>query len=193
MSLETLLTSMGDKREIRDIREAPLPPIYKHRMMQSSPAISRLNGKVASVAYQAYPTPPLVSSDCPDSYALAERLAIQRESEQPLQADEPDVPGFEDMPDLTAAQHGAIVRQCMGITTPAASVQHKPAMARQAAPATVTCGQCAEFEQGPTHWARGVGRCSRTADGLPPVASRGYGACFPDAPRSCPDYKPLED
>lgn len=68
-----------------------------------------------------------------------------------------------------------------------------PRIVHSPAPATVSCGQCAEFEPGPTHWARGVGRCSRTIDGLPPVASRGYGACFPDAPRRCPDYHPLED
>ena len=127
-------------------------------------------------------------------YDTAEREAIQWESEQPPPESGPGISGFEDMPPLTAAQHGVIVRQCMGVTpAPAARVQHKPAAPPQAAPATVTCGSCAEFEPGPTHWARGVGRCSRTADGLPPVASRGYGVCFPDAQRVCPDYQPLED
>jgi hypothetical protein len=57
-----------------------------------------------------------------------------------------------------------------------------------AAPATVHCRDCDEFVPGPTHWAGGLGRCSRTADGRPPIASRGYGVCYPDAPRQCPDY-----
>ena len=58
---------------------------------------------------------------------------------------------------------------------------------RPSAPATITCSSCAEFEPGPEH--NSLGRCSRTADGLPPIASRGYGACFPHAPRTCPDHK----
>lgn len=58
---------------------------------------------------------------------------------------------------------------------------------RPSAPATITCGSCGEFEPGLEP--EGLGRCSRTADGLPPVASRGYGVCFPHAPRTCPDYK----
>ena len=59
------------------------------------------------------------------------------------------------------------------------------------APATVTCGSCAEFESGKTPL--GIGMCSRTLDGLPPIASRGYGACYPDAPRRCPDFRPMEN
>lgn len=69
-------------------------------------------------------------------------------------------------------------------TTPAANVQHSASMAR---PERVTCASCAEFEPG--REPNSLGRCSRTANGLPPVVSRGYGACFPHAPRSCPDYK----
>jgi hypothetical protein len=53
---------------------------------------------------------------------------------------------------------------------------------------TVRCRNCEEFEPGPTHWAGGLGKCARTANGRPPVASRGIGVCFPDAPRQCPDY-----
>lgn len=60
---------------------------------------------------------------------------------------------------------------------------------RQSAPAAITCSSCAEFHPGKTP--NGVGRCSRTADGSPPVASRGYGACFPTAPRFCSDHKEL--
>ena len=61
---------------------------------------------------------------------------------------------------------------------------------RPPAPATITCGSCGEFEPGLEH--NSLGRCSRTADGSPPVASRGYGACFPTAPRFCSDYKELK-
>jgi hypothetical protein len=113
-----------------------------------------------------------------------------------------DVPGFEGMPDLTPSEHGAILHRLMNpaqespapakSTTDAAitpTMQHSADMAPQSAPATVTCGSCAEFEPGKTPL--GIGRCSRTANGLPPVASRGYGACFPIAPRYCPDHKEL--
>lgn len=61
--------------------------------------------------------------------------------------------------------------------------------ARPSAPAVITCGSCSEFEPGLQP--QGLGRCSRTANGLPPVASRGYGACFPMAPRTCPDFKEI--
>nr|RNF61646.1 hypothetical protein EC580_08150 [Acidithiobacillus sulfuriphilus] len=74
-------------------------------------------------------------------------------------------------------------------STSTACVAPEPDMAPQSLPATVTCGSCAEFEPGKTPL--GIGRCSRTANGLPPVASRGYGACFPIAPRFCPDHKEL--
>ena len=57
----------------------------------------------------------------------------------------------------------------------------------QSAPATVTCASCAEFEPG--REPNSLGRCARTATGLPPISSRGYGCCFPHAPRTCPDHK----
>ena len=60
---------------------------------------------------------------------------------------------------------------------------------RPPAPAAVTCGSCAEFTPDAINPAQGVGRCSLTANGLPPIASRGYGCCFPMAPRTCSDYK----
>ena len=59
----------------------------------------------------------------------------------------------------------------------------------QTAPSTVTCASCAELEPG--REPNSLGRCARTADGLPPVASRGYGCCFPHAPRFCSDYKEI--
>lgn len=59
----------------------------------------------------------------------------------------------------------------------------------QSAPATVTCASCAEFEPG--REPNSLGRCARTATGLPPISSRGYGCCFPHAPRTCPDFKEI--
>ncbi|MBU2761247.1 hypothetical protein [Acidithiobacillus sulfurivorans] len=145
-----------------------------------------------------------------DDYAIEERLAIQSEDDLPLDRGFDDVPGFEGMPDLTPAQHGAILHRIMypapdmgpygaGVATEhpdgSMTIRYLPAMeitrppVQPPAPATVTCGACAEFEPGKTPL--GIGTCSRTANGLPPVASRGYGACFPIAPRSCPDHKEL--
>ena len=118
------------------------------------------------------------------NFALADYIAAGNAAPQPILAQTTpmtpdrgfdDVPGFEGMPDLTPSEHGAILHRLMN------PPQESPA------PATVTCGSCAEFEPGNTPL--GIGLCSRTANGLPPVASRGYGACFPIAPRSCPDYK----
>ena len=147
-----------------------------------------------------------------------------------------DIAGFEGMPDLTPAQHGAILHRlmCPAQESPApalsatdaaippamqpaqdmapqSALRHSGPMipvlekdrhgetivrgfrlatqqpVRPSAPATITCSSCAEFEPGLEP--EGLGRCSRTADGLPPIASRGYGVCFPHAPRTCPDHK----
>ncbi|OCX70056.1 hypothetical protein A6M27_12055 [Acidithiobacillus thiooxidans] len=143
------------------------------------------------------------------NFALADYVEAGNAAPQPTLAETTpmtpdrgwdDVRGFEGMPDLTPSEHGAILHRLMnpaqespppakGTTdaTTTSTMQHKPAMPPQSAPATITCGSCAEFEPGKTQL--GIGRCSRTANGLPPVASRGYGACFPIAPRYCPDYK----
>ncbi len=159
----------------------------------------RHNGFFAPLAPLA-PLSPLASPDCPDDYAMAERLAIQAENDVPPDRGWDDVAGFADMPELTPAQHGAIRRRITNlptqapapaisttdITTPA-PMPPAPAIAPQTAPAIATCGACAEFEPGPQPLC--IGRCSRTLDGLPPIASRGYGACYPMAPRTCPDYK----
>lgn len=128
-----------------------------------------------------------------DDYAAAERQAIAWESEQPP-VDDPagtaGVRGFEGLPDLTPAQHGVIQRRLMGMdTTPPPAARPGAPTAPQSAPATVTCSACAEFTPG--REPEGLGRCSRTADGLPPIASRGYGVCFPHAPRTCPDFKEI--
>ncbi len=116
-----------------------------------------------------------------DDYATMERAAIVWESEQPPEPPAPEVPGFGDLPNLTPSEHGAILHRLLN------PAQEPPATAR--APERVTCAACAEFEPGPQP--EGLGRCSRTADGLPPVASRGYGCCFPHAPRTCPDFKEI--
>ena len=165
----------------------------------------------------------LLATPAPDDYAIEERRAIQWEPGQPP-LDDPTgtagVPGFEGMPDLTPAEHGAILQRltnpAQGAPAPApqSPLRHSgpmipvlekdrhgetvvrgfrradppiPRLDANKAPARVTCGQCGEFEPGLEP--ESLGRCSRTADGLPPVASRGYGVCFPHAPRTCPDYK----
>ena len=71
--------------------------------------------------------------------------------------------------------------------TPAEKMQHRADMA----PSRVSCGDCAEFTPDAINPAQGVGTCSVTSNGMPPVASRGYGCCFPTAPRQCPDFKEL--
>lgn len=75
-------------------------------------------------------------------------------------------------------------------------IEYHPAMeitrppVQEPAPATVSCGSCAEFQPGTT--ALGVGVCLSTANGLPPKQQRGYLAAYPMAPRSCPVYQPKE-
>jgi len=110
-----------------------------------------------------------------------------------------DIAGFEGMPDLTPSEHGAILHRLMNLAqespAPAKSttdatitptMQHRPAMPPQSAPATVTCGSCVRFQAGTT--ALGIGVCLATTNGLPPKDQRGYGAAFPMAPRRCPEY-----
>ncbi len=55
------------------------------------------------------PLPPLG-----DEYDQSEREAIQSEDDLPPDRGWDDIPGFEGMPDLTAAQHGAILKRLMG-------------------------------------------------------------------------------
>lgn len=103
-----------------------------------------------------------------------------------------DIAGFEGMTDLTATQHGAILHRLMNptetapSTTTSTSVPPEP----RKPPQHVTCASCAEFEPG--REPNSLGRCARTADGLPPISSRGYGCCFPHAPRTCQDFKENE-
>ncbi len=111
-----------------------------------------------------------------NDYDQQERLAIQTESDTPPDRGWGAVQGFDPFERMTD-------------TTQAAKIAPRATMALQSAPATVRCESCAEFEPGTPVWARGIGKCAKTATGLPPVSSRGYGACFPSAPRICPDYQ----
>ena len=143
----------------------------------------------------------LLSTPAPDNYAIEERLAIQSEDDLPPDRGFDDVPGFEGMPDLTPAQHGAILHRIMypaqespataksaNDATIAPTIQHRPAMAPQSAPATVSCGQCARFQPGPQPLA--IGSCLATVTGQPPAGNRvDYRAAFPMAPRFCPEYR----
>ena len=73
-------------------------------------------------------------------------------------------------------------------STPPASVAPEPDMAPQSAPATVSCGQCVRLQPGTTKM--GIGVCLATANGLPPAGRNGdYKAAYPNAPRSCPEYR----
>ena len=66
-------------------------------------------------------------------------------------------------------------------TTPAEKIAQNANMAR--------CGTCLHFLPDTVNPAQGVGTCSVTSNGMPPIASRGYGCCYPMAPRTCPSYE----
>ena len=134
----------------------------------------------------------------PDAYATAERQSESASARCPFgQGTVTEHPGggmtirYLDPDDATLRHSGPMVpvlekvdgRPVVRGFRPA-EPSHRP---QRPAPATISCGSCAEFEPGPEPLA--VGRCSRTANGMPPVASRGYGCCFPTAPRICSDYK----
>jgi hypothetical protein len=74
-----------------------------------------------------------------------------------------------------------------GDSTPAPVAMHQTApMVPHAAPARITCAQCARWQPGTPPG--GIGRCNATSNGLPPKGGNGYGAPYPNAPRSCPEY-----
>ncbi|MCL4526216.1 MAG: hypothetical protein M1492_06940 [Gammaproteobacteria bacterium] len=76
-------------------------------------------------------------------------------------------------------------------STPSASVAPEPAMAPQSAPAHVYCRDCAKFRPGIQRLS--VGACTASVTGQPPAGGHGdYRACYPTAPRSCPDYRGSE-
>jgi hypothetical protein len=119
-----------------------------------------------------------------------ERLAIQSEDDLPPDRGYPDVPGFEGMADLTAAEHGAILhrlmapvrRESMDTTTAPAPMPYRANLA----PQRVSCGSCARFQPGPQPLSIGV--CLATSHGLAPEGGSGYKAAFPMAQRQCPEY-----
>lgn len=128
-------------------------------------------------------------------------LALLRADEDDAPPDRgySDVPGFEGMPDLTAAEHGAILhrlmnkplqapapRESMDDTTAPAPMQHRANLA----PQRVSCGSCARFQPGPQPLS--IGRCLATVDGQPPKDQRGYLAAFPMAVRSCPEFSGVQ-
>ena len=82
----------------------------------------------------------------------------------------------------------ALLKDGTGIdATITTTMQHRPAMAPQSAPATVTCGSCARFQPGTTKM--GIGTCLATVTGQPPAGRSGdYRAAFPMAPRRCPEF-----
>ncbi len=140
----------------------------------------------------------LLSAPAPDDYAAEERLAIQEEGNEVSDHPGKSVPSLEEQAEKVLAHYGVddlriVARnpvlashvEKMGIdATNTTTMQHSADMAR---PERVTCGSCARFQPGPQPLAIGV--CLATANGLPPAGSRGYGVCFPHAPRTCPDYK----
>lgn len=148
----------------------------------------------------------LLSAPAPDDYATPERVAIQGESaEVSTLADKP-VLSLEEQAEAVLDHYGAdwqrgvddlrivamnhvlaALVEKMGIdATQPARVQHSADMAQQSAPATITCGSCARFQAGATPL--GIGTCLATTNRLPPRGQRGYLACFPLAPRRCPEY-----
>ena len=58
-------------------------------------------------------------------------------------------------------------------------------------PSRVLCGTCLHFLPDPINRAQGIGRCEITETGLPPSGGTGYRACYPMAPRTCPDFKEI--
>ncbi len=124
-----------------------------------------------------------------------ERLAIQSEDDLPPDRGYSDIPGFEGMPDLTAAEHGAILHRLMN--TPLQAPARWESMDNTTAPAPmpygadmapqrVSCGSCARFQPGAQ--ALSIGVCLATSHGLPPEGGSGYKAAFPMAQRQCPEY-----
>ena len=69
--------------------------------------------------------------------------------------------------------------------TPAEKMQHRA----NTWPSRVFCGQCLHFLPDTINPAQGAGTCRATTTGLPPAGGNGYRACFPAAPRACPNHE----
>lgn len=186
----------GDRLKFRAVsaRLVPLLKEYKAGLLAELP--KREHGECCEHGLRLIPpgenTPQSEDDVHREPCATAvERLAIQWESTQPREPDPAPVLGFDGMPDLTPAQHGAIQARLMN---PAVGEHHKlmppappaQAMAPQSAPATVRCRDCARWTPGQT--TEGIGRCTASGNGLPPPGGSGYNAPYPNAPRRCPEY-----
>ncbi|MBU2760580.1 hypothetical protein [Acidithiobacillus sulfurivorans] len=55
-------------------------------------------------------------------------------------------------------------------------------------PRKVACGECSRFLPDTINPAQGLGRCNITGTG-PPSGGSGYKACYPMAPRQCPNFE----
>ena len=87
-------------------------------------------------------------------------------------------------PSLLAAEKSGV-----GIdTTQAPSVQRAP----RKQPQRASCGTCLHFLPGQPLPGQSLGRCTLTLAGLPPAPVRGYAACYPLAPRQCPNFEGIE-
>ena len=194
----------GDRLKFRDTPARLVPELRLHKTEVLAELQKCEHVNVVNMDSGLYP--PDANSPQPgdevhtDGYAIEERLAIQSEDDLPPDRGFDDVPGFEGMPDLTPAQHGAILHRIMypaqespttaKSTTDATitpTMQHSADMAPQSAPATVSCGQCVRFQPGTTKM--GIGSCLAAVTGQPPAGNRGdYRAAFPMAPRRCTEF-----
>ncbi|MDA8151246.1 MAG: hypothetical protein M0003_00800, partial [Acidithiobacillus sp.] len=147
----------------------------------------------------------LLSAPAPANYAIEERLAIQEESAEVSDLPDKPVPSLEEQAEAILDSYGAdwqrgvddlriiaknhvlaALVEKMGIdATQPARVDSEQDMPT---PERVTCGQCVRFQPGTTKM--GIGVCLATANGLPPAGRNGdYKAAYPNAPRSCPEYR----
>ena len=76
-------------------------------------------------------------------------------------------------------------------TTPA----EKTAPRANMGPLRVACRDCQHFTPNPHNPEWGIGTCAATLtrDGRAAPGSRGYGVCYPMAPRQCPSYQPRNE
>jgi hypothetical protein len=58
-------------------------------------------------------------------------------------------------------------------------------------PPPMFCRDCQNFTPNPHNPEWGIGSCAATLtrDGRAAPSSRGYGVCYPTAPRTCPNYE----
>ena len=107
----------GDRLKFRDTPARLVPELRLHKTEVLAELQKCEHVNVVNMDSGLYP--PDANSPQPeddvhtDDYAIEERLAIQTEDSLPPDRGFDDVPGFEGMPDLTPAQHGAILHRLM--------------------------------------------------------------------------------